>query len=357
MRKSSTWLPINDMTNWDDYSFEQSANWKCSELVSVDTLPCTGDYMMIGRESLSEALINVFGYDYYVQNFYQYEGDTDHLSPVNEGNGNLQSGTFEFMKYKLWAAISGSDYSPCHYGRLEIERALNLAHLSPNVDWPCPVSSDMDGRIAGGLNAKSGTFPFYVAVLWNDTEPIGGTLLSPEHILVDNYPPYSIVAFGLEPGQSYYDALTGPNVRDVVNTTVINDELAILHVSSPIPMGPLVKPAIVTDCSGPSSPTIGKNVAYFGLGHVDPEGTWAETMQVKCGIVLNQTESCQFDEADYGLDESVCINIDTCVGDWVGPIVAKDDDDYYLVAIIHLVENCQGKYLFKFCVSNYKDFL
>ena len=104
MEKSSTWWPINDLESWDDYSFNQTAKWQCAQLERVDTIPCQGDYVLVGRESQVEAAYDAFT-------------DLDFK--------NLQAGTFEFMKYKLWTQLPGSPYSACHYGRLVLERPLN----------------------------------------------------------------------------------------------------------------------------------------------------------------------------------------------------------------------------------------
>ena len=105
MDKSSTWLPINDLESWDDYSFNQSAKWHCAQLESVDKIPCQGDFVLVGRESLTESLYDAF---------------TDY--DIN----NRGAGSFEFMKYKLWAELPTSDFSACHYGRLALEKNQNF---------------------------------------------------------------------------------------------------------------------------------------------------------------------------------------------------------------------------------------
>ena len=342
MRKSSTWLPVNDLTDWDDYSIEQSANWQCVELKNVDTMPCTGDYMMIGRESLSEALFNVFGEDYFKENFNQPEGFLDHFLSVIDGNGNIQSGTFEFMKYKLWKASSESQYSPCHYGRLQIERAMNLAHLTPNIEWPCPVSAYGASRIFGGLKANNGSFPFFVGTVAGRGARQGGVLLSPDYVLAGiGVTVNSVVVYGLQSDQTFTDAFNGPNLSTVTAVIPISDELNILQVTPSIPLGPLVKPAIVTDCSGPSAPTIGKYVAGFGLGSTSPTLN-VESMQVKCGIVTNNTEVC---ENNLGIDDPVCIDIIGCSQDLSSPILTKHGDNYYVVSLIVTTKICECMFI------------
>ena len=336
MHKSSTWLPINDLGSWNDYSFEQSANWHCAELASVDTLPCTGDYMMVGRESLSEALINAFGYDYYQENFNQPDGDTDHLESVNDGN--LQSGSFEFMKYKLWTAISGSSQSACYYGRLDLERTLNL-NLAPYTNWPCPIHESRLPKIGGGFDADSGSFPFAVAVEQSDGDITQGVILSSEYIISDTSGLVR-VAYGIQPHESFSDLFNGSHskVVDVINTIPIenNTELYLSRVSPPMVFGRNAQPALISDCSGPSNPIVGERLALFGLGYdtLNDYNT-ADTMQVVCGQVYDPSV-CASIAAGFGLTESICMTGTPCSWDWGGPIMAKQGNDNYLVGIIYL---------------------
>ena len=74
----------------------------------MDTLPCSGDYTMVGSESFLEFL----------------NGDDEE---------NLGAGSFEHMKYKLWSQLTDSDRSACHYAILKME--YDMLQFPP---FPCP---------------------------------------------------------------------------------------------------------------------------------------------------------------------------------------------------------------------------
>ena len=309
MDRSLTWLPTNNMDKlkWLDNGFNQSAKWQCAEVTQVDTVPCTGDYMMIGRESLFEFSTN---------------NDDD--------KANLNAGSFEYMKYKLWSQLAGSDQSACHYAILEVE-ILNVPFYSP--PFPCPVSSDRDSRIIGGQVADY--YPFFVATDWNTVN--GGTILSPEYVMIFGGITATRVAYGIRPGQNYQEALSGPNVVDVVATYDISSGLTILKVSPPITFGPYAKAARISDCSGPSNPQIGDSLAFYGLGF-NSSYQYTENVEVSCGEVIAETSNCV--NYDYGFSHPICIYTHACYFDWGGPIMAKGPDGYYLVAVIYHVSYC-----------------
>ena len=116
MDKSTTWWPLNDLDSWYDYSFNQTAKWQCAQLERVDTIPCQGDYVLVGRESFGEAI------------------QTD--CEIKE----FEAGSLEFMKYKLWAELPGSPYSACHYGRLALEKPKPFKTLECSLSNPVSFS-------------------------------------------------------------------------------------------------------------------------------------------------------------------------------------------------------------------------
>ena len=264
--------------------------------------------MMIGRESFLE--------------FYKNED-------------SLVSGSFEYMKYKLWSQLTGSDRSACHYAILEVERiAISLP------PFPCPLASTRASRIFEGQIADY--YPFFVVINWNTFN--GGVILSPEYVMIYGSVTPSKVAYGIEPGQNYAAALSGPNVVNVVQNIYVAPGLSIVKVSPPITFGPLASAALLSDCSGPSNPQLGQDVAFYGMGR-DETGSYPDSVMVGCGQVIAPTASCDFDVGDRGFSYSLCLLTNACTRDWGGPIMAKGPDGYYLAAIIHRVNSCSGKSL------------
>ena len=212
--------------------------------------------------------------------------------------------------------------------------------------WPCSIHENRTSRIYGGADAPAGSFPFFVAVLELDGEMNGGVILNNRYVLTQQYVLGSKIAHSLQPGDNYNNLFTAanPNVIDVEEIITIpgNAEITLLRLASPIPYGPLAKPALISDCSGPSKPILGESLATFGLGRVSSE-TYADTMQVTCGQVITPTSNCIQDASDYEMEDSICITSSTCYYEWGSPIVAIQNDQAYLVGIIYLGDTgCTG---------------
>ena len=242
------------------------------------------------------------------------------------GADNLGAGSFEYMKYKLWSQLTGSDRSACHYAILEMEKS-NL--LSP--PFPCPISSGKSGRVFEGKTADYA--PFFVAV---DTTN-GGTILSPEYVLTYGTPTApTAVAYGIQPGQNITSVFSGPNVVSVTNVIQLSSFVVMLKVSPPIPFGPDVSAARVSDCSGPSNAENGKPVAFYGMGY-DETKEYTDRVKVSCGEI---NQGC----TNFFFPYYLCAWSTACIGDFGGPIMANG---YYVVGLIYATSNCEGKLLVK----------
>ena len=265
--------------------------------------------MMIGRESLTEF--------------------------IEKGEDNLGSGSLEFMKYKLWSQLEGSDLSPCYYGILEVE----FLYIPP--PFPCPIATERQGRIYQGQIVDY--YPFFVSVATGGPARYGGVLLSPEYILSDwTTTPTMYVAYGIRPGQSANEALTGPNRVTVVNRTQLTDVITIYKVSPPIPLGPYAQPARISDCSGPSNPSVGQDVAFYGLG-MDESGFSLDTTKVSC----SQIEEPTCDGSDF--PHFLCMLNNVCSLSQGGPIMVQGPDGYYLAGMIKKFNSpCTGFYFLIF---------
>ena len=286
-----------DTEQWLVNGFNQSAKWQCAEVTRVDTLPCSGDYTMIGSESFLEFLN---GADY-------------------DGN-NLGAGSFEHLKYKLWSQLVGSDRSACQYAILEME--FNIINTPPAPPFPCPVEAGRRGRILQGQTATY--YPFFAV----GNVFIGGIILSPEYVLTikSTSAPFK-VAYGLQPGQMYTNVFSGPNAVDVSTTYDITTNLRILKVSPPIPFGPDVGAARISDCSGPSNPVVGDQVAFYGIG-MNEFFQFQNEVKFGCGQIA---EPPCFEDAN-----TMCVLSPSAIGDLGGPIMKMGPDGYYyLVGVIY----------------------
>ena len=213
--------------------------------------------------------------------------------------------------------------------------------------WPCSIHENRTSRIYGGIDAPAGTFPFFVAVLEDDGEINAGVIVDSSYVLTQDKVAGVKIAHSLQPGDSQVDAFNSanPNIIDVEEIIPVpgNSKLSLLRLASPISYGPLARPAMISDCSGPSKPIIGESLAHFGLGYVAGT-TYAETMQVKCGQVMTPTSNCINNADTFDMVDSICISTTTCWYDWGGPIVTIQNDQVYLVGITHLgVTSCGGK--------------
>ena len=219
--------------------------------------------------------------------------------------------------------------------------------------WPCRIHENRETRNFQGTNADAGSFSFYVAVEENSKFK-AGVIISPYFILttpivdaerISRIP--GKIAYGIETGQSFTDIFqeTNSNLINVDEIIAIpgNSDLILLRLASHIPFGPLTSAVSISDCSGPSKPIIGESLAYYGLGYTT-YGNNAETMQVKCGEVVETTAGCINIASYYGMEESFCMITTACSNDRGGPIVAFEDNQVYLVGIkVGLVPNCDGK--------------
>ena len=160
-------------------------------------------------------------------------------------------------------------------------------------------------------------------------------ILSPDYILTFTFE-FSInrVAYGLQPGQTLQSAFSSPNVVNVIDSDDISDFLRILKVSPPIPFGPDVGAARISDCSGPSYPVVGDQVAFYGLGK-DETGQYPDHVQVGCGQITQL--NC------YTLPSLICILSPSGIGDNGGPIIKMGPDGYYLTAMIFTASSVIGE--------------
>ena len=213
-------------------------------------------------------------------------------------------------------------------------------------EWPCSNFNNQTSKIGSGSDAAAGSFPFYVAIQDENGDFKAGVLVSSWFVLTQIQVRAVKVAYGIQTGQSIEEIFqNSPNQVKVAERIEItsNPELILLHLTTPIPPGPLTKPIQISDCSGPSNAAVGDTLAYYGLGF-DNSNHYADTMQVNCGKVVDPTQICQNYETNFGMEESICLVSNTCYYDWGGPIVTIDEESnqLFLAGIIYLVSSCSS---------------
>ena len=226
----------------------------------------------------------------------------------------------------------------CYQKGNKITIKYHAPTVTPDVKipWLCP-STEPTSRIANGNDAPNGTFPFFVSDGY-----IAGVIIHSHYILTAIQYQNSRIGYGLSEQQSIADVLdeSYPYITNIVETMVLGiDEMVLARVDPPFEFSPTVQPLKISDCSGPSNPSIGITLSIFGLGRIETNA-FAETMQVKCVESIADTTICA--NSAQIISQHFCLPPGLCFSDNGGPIVAEDGGDLYLAGVAGFV-NC-GKY-------------
>ena len=233
---------------------------------------------------------------------------------------------------------------------------------------PAPVSScalnNIDeapmGRIYNGIDAPSGSYPFYVAIRGESYKTVinnqlifssvsasngysfGGILVGSQYVLSHNdlANDGAKVAYGLKPGDDYSNVFdsSNPNLVEIsTKATFGNGEVALFQIP-PITFDEFTQPAQLSDCSGPSGPIVGDQLAIFGLGEYSASEGGSDTVQGKCIDVVENSANCTSSAAAMG-SNYFCANSDFCYNDRGGPLVATKNGVHYAVSVIEYTES------------------
>uniref|UniRef100_A0A6I8NH24 Peptidase S1 domain-containing protein n=1 Tax=Ornithorhynchus anatinus TaxID=9258 RepID=A0A6I8NH24_ORNAN len=216
-----------------------------------------------------------------------------------------------------------------------------------------PAILSIGDRIAGGLDAREGEWPWQASLKQNNVHRCGAALISNSWLVTAahcfrnaNDPRQWSVSFGL--------LLSYPKMRRKINTIIIHEkyrypahdhDIALVHLSTPVLYSNVIRRVCLPEPGHYFPPN--SDVVVTGWGSSRTDGASPNILQ-KGAVKIIDTETCNREEVYSGViaPGMLCAgylegNVDACQGDSGGPLVGSDARDmWYLAGIVSWGDEC-----------------
>ncbi|XP_038614700.1 transmembrane protease serine 11C-like [Tachyglossus aculeatus] len=208
-------------------------------------------------------------------------------------------------------------------------------------------------RIAGGLDAQEGEWPWQASLKQNNVHRCGATLISNSWLVTAahcfrnaNDPRQWTVSFG--------HLLSHPKMRRKINYIIIHEkyhypahdhDIALVHLSTPVLFSNIIRRICLPESGHYFPPN--SDVMVTGWGSSRTDGARPNILQ-KGAVKIIDTETCNREEVYSGVitPGMLCAgylegNVDACQGDSGGPLVGSDARGmWYLAGIVSWGDEC-----------------
>uniref|UniRef100_A0A8C8ZR07 Transmembrane protease serine n=1 Tax=Prolemur simus TaxID=1328070 RepID=A0A8C8ZR07_PROSS len=208
-------------------------------------------------------------------------------------------------------------------------------------------------KVAGGLDAEEGEWPWQASLQWNSVHRCGATLISNSWLITaahcfvnDNDPKEWNVSFGL----LLSDPQTQRSIKDIIihenyHYPAHDNDIAVVHLSSPVLYTSNIRRACLPGATYTFPPN--SDVVVTGWGTLKSDGTSPNILQ-KGLVKIIDNKICNSREAYGGVitPGMLCAGylegrVDACQGDSGGPLVgANSKGIWFLAGIVSWGDEC-----------------
>ncbi|XP_007530410.1 transmembrane protease serine 11C-like [Erinaceus europaeus] len=241
------------------------------------------------------------------------------------------------------------DSSSYRFSDIEMPIAENLLNTCCGQRTITPSGN----KIAGGVNAQEGEWPWQASLQLNSIHRCGATLISNSwlvtaaHCFANSKNPREWkVSFGL--------LLSDPHVQQHINKIIIHenyhyaahdDDIAVVHLSSPVLYTSNIRRVCLPEASFKFPPN--SDVVVTGWGTLKSDGTSPNILQ-KGLVKIIDNKICNSEQVYGGVitPGMLCAgfmkgNVDACQGDSGGPLVGADQKGtWFLAGIVSWGDEC-----------------
>ncbi|XP_013113226.1 trypsin beta [Stomoxys calcitrans] len=193
---------------------------------------------------------------------------------------------------------------------------------------------DLEGRVVGGEDTTIEEFPHQVSVRILGGHSCGGSIINSRTVLTAAHCIYTFLgpsSYTIQYGVTNVGGTTNViNVERIVrhpgyNSATIDNDVALLFLSSDITFGPNARPIEMAT----SSPDAGTPAIVSGWGTLEENGATPTILQ-QAGVFIVSNEKCrqQYEGVNYISNVMLCAAVDNggkdaCQGDSGGPLIAN----------------------------------
>ncbi|XP_008053518.1 enteropeptidase [Carlito syrichta] len=219
------------------------------------------------------------------------------------------------------------------------------------------LAQDVTPKIVGGSNAREGTWPWVVALYYNNRLLCGASLVSSDWLVSAAH---CVYGRNLEPskwkailGLHMTSNLTSPQVvTRLIDQIVINphynkrrkdNDIAMMHLEFKVNYTDYIQPICLPEENQIFSP--GRNCSIAGWGRIIYEGPTANILQ-EADVPLLSNGKCQQQMPEYNITENmICAGyeegrIDSCQGDSGGPLMCQENNRWFLAGVTSFGYQC-----------------
>ncbi|XP_045388760.1 transmembrane protease serine 11C-like [Lemur catta] len=241
------------------------------------------------------------------------------------------------------------DPSSFKFSDIAMPAAENLLHTCCGQRTITPSGN----KVAGGLDAEEGEWPWQASLQWNSVHRCGATLISNSWLITaahcfvnDNDPKEWNVSFGL----LLSDPQTQRSIKDIIihenyHYPAHDNDIAVVHLSSPVLYTSNIRRACLPEATYTFPPN--SDVVVTGWGTLKSDGTSPNILQ-KGLVKIIDNKICNSREAYSGVitPGMLCAGylegrVDACQGDSGGPLVgANSKGIWFLAGIVSWGDEC-----------------
>lgn len=234
------------------------------------------------------------------------------------------------------------------------------------------ISNDIEAkRIVGGQISSPGAWPWQVALLQNNTQTCGGSLVSPEWVVSASH---CFVGSGLSKNPNHWTVTLGehhlknedwfeqarevkaiylhPQYKNSANKVSDNKlksippdyDVAVLHLKTPAILDNFVFPICLLPPGFKFS--VGKECYVSGWGHTQWRGPKPDILR-EARVKLVHPDKCNSEESYNGAihNRALCAGfekggVDACQYDSGGPLACEEEGLWYLTGVVSWGHKC-----------------
>ncbi|XP_016019885.1 transmembrane protease serine 11C-like [Rousettus aegyptiacus] len=241
------------------------------------------------------------------------------------------------------------DFSSLKISDMKMTTAENLLNTCCGQRTITPSGN----KIAGGMNAEEGEWPWQASLQQNSVHRCGATLISNNwlvtaaHCFINtNNPKEWSVGFGL----LLSDQQTKRRIKNIIihedyHYPAHDNDIAVVNLSSPVLYTSKIRRACLPEATYTFPPN--SNVVVTGWGTLKSDGTSPDILQ-KGAVKIIDNKTCNKEEVYGGVIKPgmLCAgllkgSVDACQGDSGGPLVSADRKGiWFLAGIVSWGDEC-----------------